>query len=371
MFQIVPSRSWALKEPSFYFSFFSCLIWSLKIVIFFHISSRKIDWKHPLACQKEMVATTRAAAARRRNSSPNTTSEITGSPMAKIKKKKRCNKTKKVVDEREMLSTVLSSSQTSTQTLVLNDVLLSLSTVSVPSPMPYSSLDANFVDESNILPKSNISSSLDYLHPNNGEIDFVLQQYVSLARSSDKIDERENQLDDLDCSQSLDEKTTWATIIGDIQWCKTNRGNDRLCMAGYTYDFMSSSMKNNYRSFRCTRKDRGCRAVIYVLIDSNMYKGCNRAEHNHSSNPNEVKRLLVLAKIKERVFTEPTSITRIIEDEYVKEKLNKDEQQRLLLPKAQCEWQISTSTVFVLNGRFLWMIDIICFSSLYFSFQVL
>lgn len=84
-----------------------------------------------------------------------------------------------------------------------------------------------------------------------------------------------------------------------------------------------------------------------------MYKGCYRAEHNHSSNPNEVKRLLVLAKIKERVFTEPTSITRIIEDEYVKEKLNKDEQQRLLLPKAQCEWQISTSTVFVLNGRFL------------------
>ncbi|CAF0947217.1 unnamed protein product [Rotaria sordida] len=98
-------------------------------------------------------------------------------------------------------------------------------------------------------------------------------------------------------------------IVGDIEWCKTNRGNDRIY--------------------------RGCRAVVYVSIDSNIYKDSNNVEHNHLPNHHNVKRLLVLQKVKERVMTEPTSVTRIIEDEYVKNNLNDGDRQYFLLPTAQ------------------------------------
>ncbi|CAF0848187.1 unnamed protein product [Didymodactylos carnosus] len=140
---------------------------------------------------------------------------------------------------------------------------------------------------------------------------------------------------DGDSETKLDTMTTWSIIVGGIDWCKTNRGNDRMCMGGYTYDFMSQSLKNNHRSFRCSKKNSGCRAVVHVFIDSNVYKNSNNVEHNHPPNPVDVKRLLVLQKIKERMSIEPTSIPRIIEDEYIKHNLNTDEQQHFLLPSAQ------------------------------------
>lgn len=108
-------------------------------------------------------------------------------------------------------------------------------------------------------------------------------------------------------------------------------------MDGHTYDFLSVSVKNNQRSFRCTRKDSGCRVIVYISIDSNIYKDFNHVEHNHPSNHGNVKRILVLNKIKQRVLTEPTSITRIVEDEYAKSNLNNDEQERFLLSVAQSE----------------------------------
>ncbi|CAF4323469.1 unnamed protein product, partial [Rotaria sordida] len=89
------------------------------------------------------------------------------------------------------------------------------------------------------------------------------------------------------------------------------------------------------RYFRCSKKDRGCRAVIYVSIDSNIYKDSNNVEHNHPPNHHNVKRLLVLQKVKERVTTEPTSATRIIDDEYVKNNLNDGDRQHFLLLTAQ------------------------------------
>jgi len=51
-----------------------------------------------------------------------------------------------------------------------------------------------------------------------------------------------NQDDDLcvlDDNKELDTLTSWPVAIGEIEWCKTNRGNDRICMCGFTYDFMS------------------------------------------------------------------------------------------------------------------------------------
>ena len=151
-----------------------------------------------------------------------------------------------------------------------------------------------------------------------------------------QIDNNERDiLRDVDDNEESYGITSWPITIGEIQWCKTNRGNDRMCMCGYSYDFMSQSLKKNIRYFRCSKKGIGCRAVVQVSIDSNMYNDSNNVEHNHPPDYHNVKRLLVLHKIKQRVTIEPTSVTRIIEDEYVKHRLNDGDRQHFLLPASQ------------------------------------
>ncbi|CAF2694340.1 unnamed protein product [Rotaria sp. Silwood2] len=98
---------------------------------------------------------------------------------------------------------------------------------------------------------------------------------------------------------------------------------------------MSPSVKKNQRNFRCSRKDAGCQSVIYISIDSNGYKGSNYAEHNHPPNYHHTKRLLVLQNVKDTVLLEPTPVTRIIEDEYIKNNLNNEDRCHFLLPQAQ------------------------------------
>ena len=138
--------------------------------------------------------------------------------------------------------------------------------------------------------------------------------------------------DDIEDSETA---TSWPIAIGDIQWCKTNRGNDRMCMGGFTYDYMSQSLKKNSRNFCCSQKNSGCRSTVTVFIDSNVYKNSNNIEHNHPTNHYHIKRLLVLQKVKERISMEPTSIPRIIEGEYVKCNMSNDDRCHFLLPSAQ------------------------------------
>ncbi len=54
---------------------------------------------------------------------------------------------------------------------------------------------------------------------------------------------QEDNLNVLDDDKELDTLTSWSIAVGEIEWCKTNRDNDRLCMCGFTYDFISQSLK--------------------------------------------------------------------------------------------------------------------------------
>ncbi|CAF1076425.1 unnamed protein product, partial [Didymodactylos carnosus] len=135
--------------------------------------------------------------------------------------------------------------------------------------------------------------------------------------------------------EELDTRAAWPIIVDEIQWCKTNRGNDHICMGGYTYDSFSQSLQKNTRSFCCSKENLRCRAVVNLFMDSNMYNDSNNVEHNHPPNHHDVKRLLALQKIKERVLAEPISVARIIEDEYVKHDLNGDDRRHFLLPASQ------------------------------------
>jgi len=86
------------------------------------------------------------------------------------------------------------------------------------------------------------------------------------------LNEQQDNFGEDDDGNDIETKTSWTIIVGDIQWCKTNRGNDRMCMAGFTYDYMSQSLKQNHRSFRCSKKNSGCQSIVKVFIDSNTYK---------------------------------------------------------------------------------------------------
>ncbi|CAF1016079.1 unnamed protein product [Didymodactylos carnosus] len=91
-------------------------------------------------------------------------------------------------------------------------------------------------------------------------------QYIdSPSAKSIRIDnDQQDKSDDCD-DEELDTMAAWPIIVDEIQWCKTNRGNDRICMGGYTYDFFSQSLQKNTRNFRCSKKNLRCRAVLVLL----------------------------------------------------------------------------------------------------------
>ena len=192
---------------------------------------------------------------------------------------------------------------------------------------------------SSITPDFSSNIELSY-HQNSYDVDCIMngaEQRLDLPTTSYNSDNNnpDDDLCALDDSKELDTLTSWSVAVGEIEWCKTNRGNDRICMCGFSYDFMSQSVKKNQRTFRCSKKNAGCRTIVYISIDSNAYKGSNYAEHNHPPNYHHIKRLLVLKKVKERVLVEPTPVTRIIEDEYIKNNLNNEDRCNFLLPQAQ------------------------------------
>ncbi|CAF1354279.1 unnamed protein product [Rotaria magnacalcarata] len=261
-----------------------------------------------------MVAVTRAAAARQQQLSNEDTLIVHGVVTRKIIKKK-----KKIIRQHASSCVSSSSLESDTITSVTIDTLRSVNASTT---------------ESTSLANVELSD-----HQNNNNVVDVndIDQYISLPsiELNQINNNQQDKLCNLDGNEESDSITAWPITVGEIQWCKTNRGNDRIFMSGYSYDYMSQSLKKNIRSFRCSKKGIGCRAVVYVSIDSNMYKDSNNVEHNHPPDHHNVKRLLILQKVKERIMIEPTSVTRIIEDEYVKHHLDDGDRRHFLLPAAQ------------------------------------
>ena len=287
-----------------------------------------------------MVVVTRAAAARQRQRTPAVISNMSGAINKKCRKKK-----KRKIDQCLLLSVTSSTSQSLTETSSTfvsptSDAIESLSIIRsntsassvLPSTTPPTSeLTASPTQSSAIDDLSNYQNDNDP----DGIGDACQDIDLSSVESSRINDEPNSKQYDGDVNNQLDTCNTWPIVAEEIQWCKTNRGNDRVCMGGFTYDFTSQTLKRNIRNFRCSKKARGCRSIIHIFIDSSTFKGSNGVEHNHPPHHHEVKRLLVMQKVKERVTMEPTSVMRIIEDEYAKYNLNNDDRQHFLLPSAQ------------------------------------
>ena len=274
-----------------------------------------------------MVVITRAAATNRRQpSNVDTTIQPTKAG------RKNGRKKGKVANRRASTSTTLFASQPDPP--MLSDIVIATSASDDSDPV------GCLIHTSDTTTAIGPTSEFNHLQDSAGDI---AENHVDQSDNvhMTKVDQMNNNLIEESCDsdngEEFDRNKSWPIIVGEIEWCKTNRSNDRLCMCGYTYDYMSKSLKKNIRYFRCSMKSNGCRAVVRVFIDSNAYKDSNGVEHNHPPNLNNVKRLLVLQKIKERVMAEPTPVTRIIEDEYIKHQLNEGDHEHFLLPAAQGE----------------------------------
>ncbi|CAM4888865.1 unnamed protein product [Rotaria socialis] len=223
-----------------------------------------------------MVVTTRSAAKRHYQSTNSSINTIASEPVAA---KRVCGK-KKQDEQPTSVSNLIPPPKSHTTTASLTssviNVSLPTSTVKNKSLLVVSPSNTSF-------PSSSLSDTLSSI--------------TEQDKPSENNDEKE-----------LQEETKWSVVVDKIEWCKTSRGNDRLCMGGYTYDLISCSLKNNSSRYRCSKKDIGCRSVVYISLGSNTFKNSNNVEHNHPPNHSDVKRLLVMQKIKERVTTEPTSV---------------------------------------------------------------
>jgi len=69
------------------------------------------------------------------------------------------------------------------------------------------------------------------------------------------VHEQQDNLFEADDSDKDVEIKSWPIIVEDIQWCKTNRGNDRVCMTGFTYDYISISLKKKPSLFSLLAKE--------------------------------------------------------------------------------------------------------------------
>ncbi|CAF4412316.1 unnamed protein product [Rotaria sp. Silwood2] len=219
-----------------------------------------------------MVAIARSAAACQQQS-PNTNNVVLSAGVSKVYGKK-----KKVAKQRAPSPNKSSSTQ---------PVLTTTTTTITPEIFDNISL---------ITPTSLSEIELSH-HQNNYHVNAITndaEQCLDLPSTSfnSNNSNQDDDLCELDDDKELDTLTSWPVAIGEIEWCKTNRGNDRLCCSYY-------------------------------------------AEHNHPPNYHHTKRLLVLQKVKDRVLLEPTPVTRITEDEYIKNNLNNEDRCHFLLPQAQ------------------------------------
>ena len=276
-----------------------------------------------------MVSTTRSRAARERQSSTMVTmmpADCSGSEKGKEPREKK--------GKGGASSNSHSSSTSSAMASAITEPAQS-SRSSSPKP----SCSCNHFDSSTASRATPVFSSLltprdDHGYNYRDAVDEIIDVMAVPPIGLKTINGRGNELSSESEEESHPSETS-PLIDGPIKWCKTNRGNDRVCINGHTYDFFSTSVKNNQKSFRCTRKNNGCRAIVYIALDSGAYKSSNQVQHNHPPNPDDVKRLLIIHQIKERVSIEQTSVTRIIEDEYARSDLSESQQGKFLLPTAQ------------------------------------
>ncbi|CAF1942855.1 unnamed protein product [Rotaria magnacalcarata] len=137
---------------------------------------------------------------------------------------------------------------------------------------------------SNIL--SNISNTYN-LH-DNGKNDDVEEEHGNNKKQEKDDDDKRYE-------------ETYSIAVGPITWGKTKLGGDMLFMEESIYLFQSKSDKLMKKLWRCQRRDKKCRAVVYTDSTSASYLGNNGIDHNHPTDLLLVKKHHLINDLKRKV----------------------------------------------------------------------
>jgi hypothetical protein len=96
-------------------------------------------------------------------------------------------------------------------------------------------------------------------------------------------------------------KETYSITVGPITWGKTKLGGNMLFMEESIYVFQSKSDKLNKTLWRCQRRDKKCRAVVYTDSTSACYRGNNGIDHNHPTDLLLAKKYRLVNDLKRKV----------------------------------------------------------------------
>ncbi|CAF3596017.1 unnamed protein product [Rotaria socialis] len=103
----------------------------------------------------------------------------------------------------------------------------------------------------------------------------------------------------------------------EISFATSNKGNPLIICDNYLFRCNKTTISKKY--WICTEK--GCSVYIHTNVNKELIS--ISGNHNHSANPDQLEAKILRDKMKERILTETTPITKIYDEEIVKAKLSK------------------------------------------------
>ena len=109
------------------------------------------------------------------------------------------------------------------------------------------------------------------------------------------------------------------TCGNSISFIKSNKGKPLLLLNQYLFKCNKSTGSKRY--WICT--ESGCGVAVQTQLNNDFLS--ISGDHNHTADPDALRRRLLKDKMKDRIFTETTSLTKIYDEEIAKANLSQAE----------------------------------------------
>lgn len=131
---------------------------------------------------------------------------------------------------------------------------------------------------------------------------------------------------EVQCVSSMSDIQYEAYLQGEIKCGESTKQKPMIFMQNYSYLYMSVASTLGTISYRCVRRDLNCPTTIHVYTINNQFQRSNGKRHVHPPDPTDQQRREIVSIIKKRVVNEHIPVCCIVEEEYAKAKLTKEEQ---------------------------------------------
>ncbi|CAF1113910.1 unnamed protein product [Rotaria magnacalcarata] len=118
-------------------------------------------------------------------------------------------------------------------------------------------------------------------------------------------------------SNSTPEKCSLNNLQCEITFSISNKGKRLLIFKNYVFRCNKTTKSKIY--WMCGESECG----VYIHTNTTDELICINGNHNHSANPDQLEAKLLRDKMKERILSETTSITKIYDEEIAKANLSK------------------------------------------------